>query len=228
VKTLTLFLITLILASCKVSPKIDNSPVNLGGITAPAPRDFTSEELGIGRRICSNLKKKREFFETLNNEKEFFKFRAELRNCDNGVYNAELFLASISNANSTQPEYVAPRETYFRDVTTDQNGVMKQVCDAVVASDRVSNTILSTNFKYNINLYVSDEGFDRYEIIQGKKNSAGSYDALSTEAVSIISQPNQAPSKFFGVEKDRVRYTACPGRKFSTIKQIWIEATTGF
>lgn len=215
---------------CKLNQQTkdaDQTVTDLGGIKAGSPRNYTSSELEIGRRICSNLKKKREFFETLSNEKEQFRFRAELRNCDNGIYNNALFVASISNANSTEPEFIAARETYFRDVTTDQKGVMKNLCDAFVQSDVVSNNIISGVYKYSINFLIAD-GFDTYQVIKAKKNTAGSYDTLSSEAVSLISNKNQAPPKFIGVEKDRIRYTLCDGKRFSTVRQTWVEAITNF
>lgn len=231
--TLNLVLGMLVLSStfgCKINQEIKepNKEISgIGGITPAAPRNFTNSELEIGRRICINLKKKREFFETLSNEKEQFRFRAELRNCDNGLYNTSLFVASISNANSTDLEYIAARENYFKDVTTDQNGIMKTVCDSLTQSDVVSNNILSANFKYAINFLIV-EGFDTYQIIKAKKTATGSYDTLSAEGVSLISNKNQAPSKFLGVEKGRVRYTVCDGNRYQTVRQTWIEAVTNF
>lgn len=199
----------------------------LGGIKAATPRNYTASELEIGRRICSNLKKKREFFESLSNEKEQFRFRAELRNCDDGIYNNAIFVASISNANSTEPEYIASRENYFKDVTTDQSGVMKTLCDSMIQSEVISNNILSGNFKYSVNFLIA-EGHDTYQVIKARKSPSGQYDTLSTEAVALISNKKQAALKFLGVEKDRVRYTACDGKRFQTLRQTWLEPVTGF
>lgn len=222
--------ISILLSGCKINQDVAQTTPEVsgvGGITPSAPRNYTALELEVGRRICSHLKSKREFFETLTNEKEQFKFKAELRNCDNGLYNNAFFVASISNANSTEPEYVANRENYFRDVTTDQSGVMKTLCESMNQSDVVSNNILSSNFKYTINVLIAN-GYDTYQIVKAKKNTAGTYETLSSESVSLISNSNQAAAKFLGVEKDRVRYTLCDGKKFQTVRQTWIEALTNF
>ncbi|MFA6237780.1 MAG: hypothetical protein WC635_10670 [Bacteriovorax sp.] len=227
--SLLVFSVSAFSYGCKIKQNIDEKipPEGLGGITAPAPRNYTVNELEIGKRICSNLKKKREFFEGLSNEKEQFKFRAELRDCNNTLYNAELFLATISNANSTEPEYIALRDTYFKDVTTDQSGIMKSQCDLLIQSDVVANNIISGNYKYTINLMI-DGGFDTYQVVKARKNADGSYGILSSESVKLISNSTQASLKFLGVEKDRVRYTACEGKKYSTVRQIWVEAVTNF
>lgn len=217
--------------SCKLSQNIPVKPAvvtGIGGITAPPERLYTNSELEIGRRICSNLKKKREFFESLNSDKPLeFRFRAELRNCDNAVYNTDLFVAYISNASSIGPEYIANRDNYFRDVITDQSGALKVVCDSFIQSDKVSNTINNNNFKYFVNFMIAD-GFDRYEITKSQKNSSGDYEALSSEATSVIDSRSQINQKYLGVEKERIRYTACSNKNFQTQKQTWVEAVSTF
>lgn len=229
-KTLGLCLLVLTLSSCKMNQEIakDDTP-GPGGLTAPAPRNFSASELEIGRRICSNLKKKREFFETLNNEKEQFRFKAELRNCNNDQYNSpnDYFVASISNANSTDLEFIAFRENYIKEIITDQSGPMKQMCDDLAKSNTVANTAYSGNFKFSINFLIAD-GYDQFQIHKGKRLTDGTFQPLSADVISVISQKIQAPTKFFGVEKERTRYTACEGKKFSTVKQTWIEAVTNF
>lgn len=218
-------------SACKINENVvsekDKEVIGIGGIQVPPPRNFSASELEIGRRICSNLKSKREFFETLTHEKEQFRFRAELRNCDNNVYNSSLFIAAISNANSTDLEYSANRSNYFKDVVTDQSKILKNICDTVVQSDVVSNNILDGSYKYVINLMIA-EGFDTYQITKAKKNPNGQYDSISSESVSIISNKNQASAKFIGVEKERIRHTMCDTKRFQSIKQTWVEAITSF
>lgn len=229
-KTLGFCLVLATLSSgCKISEqlKTKESNDNIAGLTIPAARAMTISELDIGKRICSNLKKKREFFETLNNEKEQFRFKAELRNCNNDIYVSDSFVASISNANSTDLEYIANRNTYFKDVVTDLSGVLKDMCTALNSTDKVSNTAVSGNFKYTFNFLIADND-DRYEIYKSKKNKDGTFSPVSAETVSVIGQKIQAPTKFFGVEKERVRYTVCDEKGFSTMKQNWVEALTPF
>lgn len=225
-------LFALNIIGCKLNQNIANDKPaaisGVGGITVSDEREYTNSELEIARRICSNLKKKREFFETLTSDKPLqFRFRAELRNCDDNIYNTDLFVTTVSNANSTEPEYIANRENYFKDVVTDQSGIIKKMCDAFLQSDKVSNAMESNNFKYSINFIIAD-GFDRVDITKAQKNAKGGYDTLSSESVSVISNKSQIDKKFLGVEKERVRYTVCGNKKFQTLKQNWIESVTKF
>lgn len=229
----SIFLVTLNLMSCK----LNSHPIDAGkevngvsGIEIPAQRNMTASELEIGRRICSHLKKKRELFEKLDNAKEQFRFRAELKNCDGRVFNTDLFTATLSNANSTDLEYLASRENYFKDVVSDQSGMMNFVCEAITKTEETSNVffVLSNEtFKY-VTTFLIKDGLDQYEITKAKKNASGTYDALSLESVSLISSNTQAADKFIGVEKERVRYTVCQDNKMSSMKQVWVEALTDF
>lgn len=230
-KTLVAFTAIALLSGCKVTDKALSSgenPQNGGGIgpiVNPKERNFTASELVIGRRICGALKKKRELFEVLTNMQEKFRFKGELKNCESEYpHNINDFNASISNASSTDFEYVSIYSIYFRDVVTDKTGVMRTYCDAITGSDSVSNQILSGNSYIRMNLLISD-GYDRVEIVKMDKNSK----ILSTEGMNIITQKTQADAKFFGVEKERVLYTACANSdKVNYTKQTWISAITPF
>jgi hypothetical protein len=213
----------------KLKQNIDLNPEvpGLGSINPPKSRNFTNSELEIGRRICSNAKKKREFFETLSNDKEQVRLRSEFHDCDDVTYYNKLIIASISIANSTMPEYVAVNEHYFKDIVTDQSGTLKTLCDSMTSSDLVANNILSGNFRFVINFLIAD-GLDTFQVSKSQKQADGSYNSVSSESISFITNTNQAASKFFGVEKERVRFTACEGKKFNTQRQTWIEAITDF
>lgn len=216
--------------SCKMEQsKTDDKP-DQGNqpIVVSTERNFTDSEVVIGKRICAALKNKRELFETITNMQEQFRFRGEAKEC--GEVNPSTILefpASISNTSTTDFEYVSTRVNFFRDVITDQSGVMKPFCDAFAKNGAVSNQITSGNNLLRLNLLIS-EGYDRIEIAKLNKDKS----LVSTEAVSIITSTSQAGKKFFGVEKDRIRYSLCASatnaKQFSSVRQIWLSAITPF
>ncbi len=228
-KTLIALVAVSALIGCKVEEKKtskDNGQKDgIGPIVTPSERNFTPAELVIGRRICGALKKKRELFEVITNMQEQFRLRGELKNCEAEYpHNISEFNAAISNASSTDFEYVSTYSIYFRDVVTDKTGVMKTYCDSVTSSDAVSNQILSGSSYIRVNFLISD-GYDRVEISKMNKEMK----TISTEAMSVITQKTQADAKFFGVEKERILYTKCANpEKVNYTKQTWISATTPF
>ena len=221
-----------LLFSCKQSPQFPVDDVDsFGAIKVPKEKVYTPSELVIGRRICSALKNKRELFETVTDMKEKFRFKGELTSCTSVTpYNIAEFNAAISNVSPTDLEYVSEnsRPNYFKDVITDANGALNIVCNNLAQSDNVSNQTLSGS-SYLLVSFMIEQGYDKFTVIKKNKDGAGNYNIVSSEAVSIITQANQAPRKFFGVEKDRVRYTTCSTPKvFSSVRQTWIAAITSF
>lgn len=228
--TLLVAIAMLMSVSCKMNEEKKDETTPVQGnqpISVPKERNFTESETTIGKRICSALKNKRELFETLTDMQEQFRFKGEGRDC--GAVNptsVSEFTATISNSSTTDFEYVSSK-SYFRDVITDQTGVMKSFCDAFAKNGAVANQITSGNYLIRLNILIS-EGFDRFEISKLTKSNA----LVSTEAVSVITNTTQAGKKFYGVEKDRIRYSACAAgavsNQFSSVRQTWLTALTPF
>ena len=227
-KALFISLLLISFSSCKIASNNRSKEVSgIGAISANEERDFTPLEAQIGKRICASMKKKREFFSTLTNEKEEFRLRSEIRDCDYGTTQDLVFDASISNANPIDLEYVASVDGYLKDIVTDQSVILKQVCDSLALTDATSNTLYMGNVKFSVNFLIAD-GFDRYEVVKSKKNVNSKYSIESAEGISFFTQKNQIQAKFFGVEKDRIHYKACDASHFSVNRQTWLAALTSF
>jgi hypothetical protein len=203
---------------------------NIDDLETPLQRELSATELQIARNVCTNIKNKRELFETLYNNTERFKFTIELKSCEGTTpYRISTFEASIANASSTYMEYNANQETYFKDIMTDQVGAMKVLCDSVYGygHDHVQNTMTFSNYQLVYKVLINN-GFDRVEISKQVKNQKGDWKLAGIESIDFISQKSQAPIKFFGVEKERIRKIPCDGNTFSSMKQTWLEAITKF
>lgn len=233
--SLSFLLVTLLVSACKFnggdSAPVEQNEGKFGEITVLAERNFTPSELLIGRRICGALKSKRELFESLDDRKEKFRFRGEVKNCNVGsIPNIGEFNASISNTNSASLEYISERErtNYFKDIVTDTSGVMNILCDNINKKDIVSNQILSGSSYIRFNFLI-EKDYDQINIIKKSKDNEGKYRTVSAESVSVITQLSQAPAKFRGVEKERALYSLCSTPKvFSHLKQTWMTAITDF
>jgi hypothetical protein len=227
-KTLFFLIILVLFSSCKLASSNRSREISgVGAISANEERNFTALEAQIGKRICSSIKKKREFFSSLTNEKEEFRLRSELRDCNYGITQDLVFDASISNINPIGLEYISSVSGYLKDIVTDQSVVLKQICDDLAVTDSTLNTLYMGNVKFSVNFLIAD-GFDRYEVVKSKKNANSKYIVESAEGISFFTQKNQVQTKFFGVEKDRILYTACDASHYSVNRQTWLAALTSF
>jgi hypothetical protein len=215
--------------SCKLSQKVENSDngARIGNMTFSKERPFIKSELDVGRRICAALKQKREFFQTLYDRQERFGFQGTIVNCQGTTTLDTPFVASISNASALEYSATTTRENYFRDIVTDQSGAMSEICQSLLVSDSVLNTVKSGSLKYTV-IFLIAENYDRFDIRKELSNGQGGYTTSGAESISVITQKSQAAAKFFGVEKDRIRLTSCDGVNFQTMRQTWKEALTNF
>jgi hypothetical protein len=213
--------------SCKISQKIlSEQESRIGDMTFPMQRNFNNSELLIGRRICASLKKKREFFQTLYDRQEQFRFLSTTIDCE-GRSTESNFDAAISNSFGLEYSSITAQANYFRDVVTDRSGIMNDLCGSISTSDNVSNTIRTGSMKYTINFLIA-ENFDRFDIKKELSDNNGGFTVAGGESISVFTLPGQVNSKFLGVEKERTRMTSCDGKKFQTMKQSWKQALTNF
>ena len=228
--------ITLAIASvagCKITSlkPSDKLVTKIDGLEVPSSRELTAAELVVARRICTNLKTKREFFETLYNNTEKFKFSVQVKACtDSKVSNASVFEASIINASPTYLEYSANQTNYFQDIVTDQEGNTKVLCDSIFFGDHIQNTINVSTYQLIFNILIN-QGSDRLEISKLVKNAQGLWNLSGIETVDFVTQDPKTSNqdkKFFGVEKERTRRINCDGNNFSFMTQSWLGATTNF
>lgn len=222
------FLVLLFSLSCKMSQKVDEeSSGQVGNIVFPKERPYIKSELDIGRRICQSLKKKRDFFQTLYDRQEKFRFAGTLKDCQGVTTLDSQFDASISNAQALEYSSILSRENYFRDVITDQSAALNDLCVSLATTDNVLNTVKTGSIRYTVNFLIA-ENFDRYDVRKEVSDGKGGFTTNGAESLSIITQANQAEAKFIGVEKERTRITMCDGKKYQTMKQSWKGALTPF
>lgn len=221
-----------VLSACKFNQQEDPEKIITGidGLQVPTSRDFSGTEVEIAKRICINVIKKREWIAGSFYPNQLkFKFNLELKSCEGTTpYYTGDFVAAISNVNPTYLEYHANKETYFRDVVTDQSVNMKPLCDHVLSYGQVKkNTMPMGNYILAYNVLINN-GFDRVEISKQVKNDKGNWNLAGIETIEFISQKEQAETKFFGVEKERILKLKqnCGGEKFSSIKETWLQATS--
>lgn len=224
---LLIALVSIIFSACKISQPQNQTDLvsGIAGIEIPMTRNFNSSELSILQRICTQLKNKREFFSTLGNMEEKFKFSIVNTNCDGGVYNDLIGSATISNSNSTDLEYIFDGINFSSNIITDQTIGIKNLCDQVNSSN------LSNHFSANNNIFAystyTSKGFDVLEMSKMIQDSKG-ITLKTAEKIAFFTQSSQVQSKFLGVEKLRVKNILCGPGKISTMGQEWLGPLTSF
>ncbi len=230
--TLVYSLILLSLMGCEISSKdtkkVTEQP-NFGGMEPPTSKEFTFTELEIGRRVCKNLESKKALLEAyrLDTSKKII-FKAESQSCSQVKFAAmdDLFAATVILAGVDYELSVPDRSGYMSDIITTQSGVMKEVCEEIKSNDKVLRQMPISNSNFVVKFLVKDS-YDRVEISQYSPDGKGGYAFNNVEGVSFVSSIKQGPKEFIGFEKERSRYTPCPGKKHPSFYiQTWMRDTT--
>lgn len=232
-KSISLMLIMFALVSCKMEG--DKNPQNRE--IEPTSKTLTTPEIQIGKRICSLLEGKRKMLESYrNNQKQQLIFISESKACGQSLAEEEA-IPSIPapfrvyvDMPSRDYVFVAPtihNGEYFQDIITRDSGVMKEVCDSLSSgTGEVNRQFPYANHNILVKFLVQNS-MDRVELTTSSPTTKGGYTLKNIEGISFVGSTKVGPAVVFGLEKERVRYTPCPGNQTpQSLKQTWLDLTT--
>jgi|GEM_PF-758302 len=224
----------LFIGACKISSSdFDKNKVKedtkVGEIKIQKERNLSLLEKEILLRVCTQTKKKRELFESLDYLKERVVFNRNNRDCDGGVIGLGDFEVSLDNSSPREMVWSNDFAGYFiKDIVTDTSTNLRTFCE-VVSKDiniEIKNSWVTSNIKTVINVLI-DSGYDRVEFVHSVKKK-DEYKASSAEGMTFFTQSVQAPLKMMGMEKSRSRYTLCENGRTAYYKQDLMRLLTKF
>lgn len=237
-KSILVFSTLIALVGCKIEQQPSRRATSdflFPNMANPTERVLTVDEVGIAKRICSSLKKKRIYFETLSNSTHSFRAAYSVKSCTQSVLSAEkAFIVTLDNSNPIDMEFKSTEIDFnFKDVLTDQTAIVKTFCeDLDKDATKVSNTVRSNLVAYTLSVKTVKKGmdFDRLEILKRVPAATGSALVVqSGEAYEFYTKPGQAEEKFMGVEVFKERYAVCEkADHFSVYKETFTKPLTSF
>jgi hypothetical protein len=220
-KFIQLAFLVVLISACKMGQEVkEQETKDVGGIKVQEGRVFSTTEMKIIKDVCGHLKAKREYFESIDDRSLRFNFSFSNLYCSGFKVVDVLFYALISNVNSTDLEYYSTKADILRNVITDQTTGVKYLCDNVEAKN-LNNFYTEGTIQYSFNVLIN-QGYNRFEIIKSTIAKNGDKTPKVSEAIDFISNKNQGPTKYFGVEKDRTKNSVCPDGNISTTRQFFI------
>lgn len=228
-----------ILSACKIEQDPESRGKNsfyFPNMTNSTERFLNTEEVGIAKRICSSLKKKRFHFETLANNTHSFRATYATKTCTQSTLSAEKsFVVTLDNSNPVDMEYRSTDIDFnFKDVLTDQSPRVKEFCEELEKDiTKVSNTFRSNLVTYTFAIKSVKKGmfYDRLEILKRVPSTTTPNTLIvqSGDAYEFYTKPEQAEEKFMGVEIFKERYGTCENPQyFSTYKETFTKPLTSF
>lgn len=220
-KTFLIICVIGIFSACKMNAGNESSTTTkgVGQINSQDERVFTSSEMKIIKSLCTNLKTKREYFTSLDDLTVRFKFKLDNVSCNKVSTSVAELNTRLSNTNSTYLEYYSDRTDYLKDVITDQTPGYQYLCDNVDAKN-LNNYYSDSAYTYNFNILIN-QGYHRVEIVKSKMDNGKSV-TVTSEGIDFITETFQAPKNYFGMEKNRIKYSICSNGSIKSVSQSWL------
>lgn len=169
-------------------------------------RELTGTEKSIVKSACEALQQKRLYFESLFDDSLKFTFDISEKDCNGSDYSApNSFEAFLRGTGSGDLEFYSNyRSTYFKDVVTDQTGMLGELCSRHFDGENFKTIIEVPGAKYKFNI----TKFKKYDVIESARYLNDN--APSTIELIYVTTPEVSnEQKVVGVLYERSRLVPC-------------------
>lgn len=169
-------------------------------------RELTGTEKSIVKSACEALQQKRLYFESLFDDSLKFTFDISEKGCNSADYSLpNSFEAFLRGTNSGDLElYSNYRSTYFKDIVTDQTGMVGELCSRYFDGEAFKTIIEVSGAKYRFNI----TKFKKYDVIESARYLNDN--APSTIELIYVTTPEVTnEQKVVGVVYERSRLVPC-------------------
>ncbi len=213
---MVLMAINLSLVSCKDSPEVEETKKE-------EERGLSAQEEQDLQKICGDLKAKREYFESLDDNIHRFNFKTMKKNCgESRSFELGSFYVTLRSPLASRIYFKSPRRRFLPDILTDKDGPIARYCEASFNGERVYNTQVIDNGNQKIRMVMSKQNRHYYiEFGNFKKNSHSQFELSSVEGFQIISGLNTPEEEFHGMVKERVISQKCLGTTPEEFRQVF-------
>lgn len=220
--TVLLVAIMLLGTACKLEkekPKSNDSiqGYRTGDNQRPA-RNFSSDEKTLGKRICRDLRFKRNQWETTAGSLNLRFSMAARTQCSGGLMNYTLN-ASLENSGADLLFDANTSSPFIGEVLTDLHPGLQTICDDLLNNEsEVSNTVEASGSRYQTTFYEYQS--QHYALVtRFVKDSDNVWRAGIVDESTVIVVERTSDSRLIGVVNRRVRENRCVGGSGSTLVQ---------
>tara|TARA_R110000868_G_scaffold132380_3_gene343183 strand:- start:10590 stop:11273 length:684 start_codon:yes stop_codon:yes gene_type:complete len=222
VKSVTLVLLLSALIGCKLQKE---KPAEVNGIegyrvgdTIRTERFLNSDETTIAKRVCRDLRAKRNRWE-INRDNIQLNFAVRSRtSCSGGLASYEI-QASVDLASGDLMLETPSRSKFISEVLTDHHTAIQNICDEVLAGDaEVENTVEISGARFQSTFYEYQSGHFVL-ITRFAKDSAGVWKAALVDESRVVVLERTSSSDKIGVIDFRAQEAKCTGSGTTYVNQ---------
>ena len=200
-------LVLFLLLSCETQTEQQKDGFSFGQ-PLKAQRNLTAHESAIAHNICSALEDKRLYFESQGNLE--LSFQTSHKSCAQEGYSSSKTVRARVQIPTRGPIRFLPlgRGRLLTDVLTDEQGILKEVCQKAFAGNTISNTLDLGNRKYQFH-FKKIRGYDALELARYRRNQEGVFKPNLLEGYLFYTASTTNNSRERGIVYKRERALPC-------------------
>tara|TARA_R110000868_G_scaffold132381_15_gene343377 strand:- start:348 stop:1031 length:684 start_codon:yes stop_codon:yes gene_type:complete len=221
-KSVTIILILSALFGCKLQK---DKPVEVNGIEGyrvgdaiRTARFLNSDETIIAKRVCRDLRSKRNRWE-INRDNLKFNFNIRSRTSCSGGLASYALEATVDLASGDLMLETPSRSKFISEVLTDHHTAIQNICDEVLAGEsEVENTVEISGTRFQSTFYEYQSGHFVL-ITRFLKDTSGVWKAALVDESRVIVTERTSSSDQVGVVDFRAQEAKCSGSGTTYINQ---------
>lgn len=221
-KSLLLAIIIISLSACKLSREKEPEANGIDGYRVGdairTERFLKKEETTIAKRVCRDLRAKRNRWE-VSRDNISFNYNVRSRtSCSGGLASYEI-AAGIDLASGDLMLDTPSRSKFIKEVLTDHHSAIANICEEVLASEaEVENTVELSGTRYQTTFYEYLSG--HYVLItRFLKDSEGVWRAALVDESLVTVNERTTNGGLVGVLSSRIQEAACPSGGSTYVSQ---------
>lgn len=215
---LTLSLILLSLFSCGKDTVEKKDPGFSFGNPLSANRPLTAAEMAVGKEACVLLRDKREYFETRQDNREEFDFKAKEQVCGRSPVSLGNFSARLRVPTRGPLHFDSNFSTYIDEILTDKNGFFSHYCDRLLVDDP-TDLILVVGGK-RVEVKINKVGTKiKLESAWFYPDDQGAFKAYVMDGAIIHTKESTRQRKYYGVTTTRAQAYPCTNGSAKFVEQ---------
>lgn len=211
-----LLLVTLF--SCNKQEQVEQPKAFSFGNPLSANRLMDQNESDIGKAACILLRDKREYFETLEDNRWEFEFKGEEKLCSNITLPRSRYMTRLRVPSRGPLTFESKTRTYLSGILTDKDGFFSYYCEDLLSG--VPTNIIQEVGGKRVQLTLSVT--QNYVLAEGAwyyPDDRGVFKAYLLDKVLIHTKQTTRNRRYYGVIKDRAQHRPCDDGTVKYVKQ---------
>ncbi len=218
-KWISLLIIIPLILGCKKQDQAKQEPQGFSfGSPLSTNRNLDKTETSNALEACTLVREKREYFETLEDNRWEFEFKGEESLCGGSRASGTRYITRLRIPGSGPLTFESKTRRYMNEILTDRNGFLSHYCEDLFS--KVPTKMIQAVGGKKLQLTVSKN--QNHILLEGAwyyPDDRGVFKAYLLDKVLIHTKATTNNRRYYGVAKDRAQHRPCDDGSVKYLRQ---------